>query len=49
VHADDSPRQQIITGRAAVVVKEQVVRSTVGTLRLAVRHPGAARRLLGAG
>ncbi|MGI8448833.1 MAG: FAD-dependent oxidoreductase, partial [Streptosporangiaceae bacterium] len=47
VHADDSPRRQILTGRPAAAVKEQVVHSTVRTLRLAVRHPGAARRLVG--
>ncbi len=47
VHADDSPRRQIITGRAAAVAKEQVVRSTVPALRLAVRHPGAVRHLPG--
>ena len=47
VHADDSPRRQIITGRAAAAAKEQVVRSTVRTLRLAIRHPGAARHVLG--
>ena len=47
VHADDSPRRQIITGRAAAVAKEQVVRSTVRALRLAVRHPGAVRHLPG--
>jgi NADH dehydrogenase FAD-containing subunit len=49
VHADDSPRRQVVTGRTAAAAKEQVVRSTVRTLRLAVRHPGAARRLLGTG
>ena len=47
VHADDSPRRQIFTGRAAAAAKEQVVRSTVRTLRLAARHPDAARRLVG--
>jgi NADH dehydrogenase FAD-containing subunit len=47
VHADDSPRRKIITGRAAAAAKEQVVRSTVRALRLAVRHPGAVRHLPG--
>jgi NADH:ubiquinone reductase (H+-translocating) len=47
VHADDCPGRQIITGRAAATAKEQVVRSTVRTLRLAVRHQGAARHVLG--
>ena len=47
VHADDSPRGQIITGRPAAAVKEQIVAGTVRTLRLAVRHPGAARHLTG--
>jgi NADH:ubiquinone reductase (H+-translocating) len=48
VHADDSPRRQILTGRPAAAVKEQVVRSTVRALALAVRHPGAAGRVVGA-
>jgi NADH:ubiquinone reductase (H+-translocating) len=48
VHADDSPRRQILTGRPAAAVKEQIVRSTVGALRLAVRHPGTAARIVGA-
>ena len=48
VHADDSPRRQILTGRPAAAVKEQIVRSTAGALRLAVRHPGAAARIVGA-
>jgi NADH dehydrogenase len=47
VHADDSPGGHIITGHAAAAAKEQVVRSTVRTLRLAVRHPAAARHVLG--
>ena len=47
VHADDSPGRQIIIGRAAASAKEAVVRSTIRTLRLAVRHPGAARHVLG--
>jgi hypothetical protein len=42
MHADDSPRRQILTGQPAAVVREQIVRTTVGALRLAVRHPGAA-------
>ena len=46
VHADDAARRQIITGRAAAAAKEQVARSTVRTLRLAGRHPAAARRLV---
>jgi NADH dehydrogenase len=48
VHADDSPRRQVLTGRPAAGVKEQIVRSTLGALRLAVRHPGAAARIVGA-
>ena len=47
VHADDSPRPQIITGRGAAVAREQVVRSTIRALRLAARHPGAVRHLPG--
>lgn len=37
VGADDAPRRAILTGRAAAFVKEQVVRSTVRSLRLAGR------------
>ncbi|MGP4017559.1 hypothetical protein [Saccharopolyspora sp. 5N708] len=37
VSADDSPKRTIITGKTAAFVKEQVVRSTVRTLRLAAR------------
>ena len=48
VHASDSPRRQILTGPPAAAVKEQIVRSTLGALRLAVRHPGAAARIVGA-
>lgn len=49
VNADDSPRDRILTGRAAVLVKEQVVRSTVRTLRLARRAPGLLPSLPGLG
>jgi NADH:ubiquinone reductase (H+-translocating) len=41
VRPDDSPRERFLTGRTATLVKEQVVRSTVRTLRLARRHPRA--------
>jgi NADH dehydrogenase FAD-containing subunit len=37
VRADDSPKERIVTGRTAAVLKEQVVRSTVRSLRLAAR------------
>jgi NADH dehydrogenase len=37
VRADDSPKDQIVTGRKAAFLKEQVVRSTVRSLRLAAR------------
>jgi NADH dehydrogenase FAD-containing subunit len=36
VHADDSPREAVLTGRAAVVYKEAIVRGAF----LAQRHPG---------
>jgi hypothetical protein len=48
VHAYGSPRRQILTGRPAEAVREQVVRSTVRALHLAVHHPGAASRIVGA-
>ncbi|CAM5493402.1 NAD(P)/FAD-dependent oxidoreductase [Streptomyces abikoensis] len=35
VHGDDSPRSSVLTGRPAAFVKEQVVRSTVRSLRVA--------------
>ncbi|MEV4928092.1 NAD(P)/FAD-dependent oxidoreductase [Streptomyces roseoverticillatus] len=35
VHGDDSPRGSVLTGRPAAFVKEQVVRSTVRSLRVA--------------
>ncbi|MFH8790952.1 NAD(P)/FAD-dependent oxidoreductase [Streptomyces roseoverticillatus] len=35
VHGDDSPRGSVLTGRSAAFVKEQVVRSTVRSLRVA--------------
>ncbi len=38
-HADDTPRRAVLTGRAAAVFKEAVVRGTV----LTVRHPGPYR------
>ncbi|PSJ24358.1 pyridine nucleotide-disulfide oxidoreductase [Streptosporangium nondiastaticum] len=34
VHGDDSPRGSVLTGRPAAFVKEQVVRSTVRSLRV---------------
>jgi NADH dehydrogenase len=37
VKADDSPKPMIVTGRLAAFVKEQVVRTTVRSLRLAAR------------
>ncbi|MGA4846132.1 NAD(P)/FAD-dependent oxidoreductase [Streptomyces sp. G5(2025)] len=38
-HADDTPRGAMLTGRAAAVFKEAIVRSTV----LTMRHPGPMR------
>jgi NADH dehydrogenase FAD-containing subunit len=47
VRGDDSPRDWTLTGKPAAVVKEQVVRFTVRTLRFASRHPRAARLIPG--
>jgi NADH dehydrogenase len=49
VRADDSPRRQVLTGRTAALVKEQVVRYTVRTMRLAARRPDLLRLLPGLG
>ncbi|MEW9546955.1 NAD(P)/FAD-dependent oxidoreductase [Nonomuraea sp. NPDC050783] len=35
-HPDDRPRERVITGRAAALVKESIVRSTIWSMR----HPG---------
>ncbi|QDY78347.1 NAD(P)/FAD-dependent oxidoreductase [Streptomyces qinzhouensis] len=40
VRGDDSPRSRSLTGRPAARFKEQIVRSTIRTLRLARRAPG---------
>jgi NADH:quinone reductase (non-electrogenic) len=37
VQADDSPAKTVVTGRKAAFIKEQIVRSTVRSLRLAAR------------
>jgi NADH dehydrogenase len=42
VRADDSPRDRILTGKPAAMVKEQIVRTTVRTLWLASRFPALA-------
>jgi NADH:ubiquinone reductase (H+-translocating) len=47
VGEDDSPRERLITGKAAALIKEQVVRTTVRTLRLAALHPRATRLIPG--
>ncbi|MGY0064486.1 hypothetical protein ACWY4P_50030 [Streptomyces sp. LZ34] len=39
--ADDTPRELVLTSRAAARVKEQVVRSTITLMHLAARRPGA--------
>ncbi|WP_190133476.1 NAD(P)/FAD-dependent oxidoreductase [Streptomyces mashuensis] len=44
VHGDDTPRPSALTGRPAVLLKERIVRSTVGFVRLA-----AARARWGGG
>ncbi|MEE4424463.1 NAD(P)/FAD-dependent oxidoreductase [Streptomyces bugieae] len=43
VRADDTPRETVLTGRPAALVKEQVVRSTRRFLTLTARHPAAIR------
>ncbi|MFG2631120.1 NAD(P)/FAD-dependent oxidoreductase [Streptomyces sp. NPDC048473] len=47
VREDDSPRDLCLTGKPAAMVKEQVVRNTVRTLRVASRSPRAAGLLPG--
>lgn len=47
VRADDSPRDRVLTGRPAAYVKEGIVRSTVGVLRLASRRPDLLPRVTG--
>lgn len=49
VRSDDSPRDRILTGRPAARVKEGIVRSTVGFLSLARRHPRLHRLVPGIG
>lgn len=50
VRADDSPRELVLTGRAAAWVKERVVRSPVALMRLAARRaPGSSRASRGWG
>ncbi|MEU8891198.1 FAD-dependent oxidoreductase [Streptomyces sp. NPDC048442] len=41
VRSDDSPRNLVLTGRPAAFVKEQICASTVKTMSLAARRPGA--------
>lgn len=48
VNDDDSPRDRVLTGRLAAMIKEQVVRTTVRTIRMDARHPRAARFVPGA-
>ncbi|GAA4562631.1 FAD-dependent oxidoreductase [Planotetraspora kaengkrachanensis] len=47
VGRDDSPRDRILTGRAAALVKEQIVRTTVRTIVMTARSPRAARLIPG--
>jgi NADH dehydrogenase FAD-containing subunit len=47
VEKDDSPRDRIVTGKPAALIKEQVVRTTVRTIRMDSRHPRAARLIPG--
>ncbi|MGW2205105.1 NAD(P)/FAD-dependent oxidoreductase [Streptomyces sp. NPDC001774] len=49
VRPDDSPRERLLTGRAAAATKEQIVRSTVRFLRLAARRPSLVRFIPGIG
>ncbi|MFI5753037.1 NAD(P)/FAD-dependent oxidoreductase [Streptomyces sp. NPDC051644] len=48
VGKDDSPRDRIVTGKPAALIKEQVVRGTVRTIRMDARHPRASRLIPGA-
>lgn len=49
VRADDSPRERVLTGRQAAFVKEGIVRSTVGALKMASRGPKLVGRFPGFG
>ncbi|MEU9609856.1 FAD-dependent oxidoreductase [Streptomyces sp. NPDC048057] len=49
VRPDDSPRDRVLTGRTAAVVKEQIVRSTLLSLRMARRGPDLFPRISGMG
>lgn len=49
VRPDDSPRERLLTGRAAARTKEQVIRSTIRFLHLARRYPGAIPLFPGVG
>lgn len=49
VRADDSPRDRVLTGRPAAFVKEGIVRSTIGVLKLASRRPDLLPRVPGFG
>jgi NADH dehydrogenase len=44
---DDSPRGAVVPGRAGVVIKELICRSTVAGLRWEARRPGALPWLRG--
>ncbi|MGW7415060.1 NAD(P)/FAD-dependent oxidoreductase [Streptomyces sp. NPDC054863] len=41
VRSDDSPRELVLTGKPAALVKEQICASTVKSLAFAARRPGA--------
>lgn len=45
LHADDSPRRSIVTGRPAAMVKERIVRSTTWVLSVAARRPSLVPHL----
>ncbi|MFI1830961.1 NAD(P)/FAD-dependent oxidoreductase [Streptomyces sp. NPDC020412] len=49
VRPDDSPHDRVLTGRTAAGVKEQIVRSTLLSLRLARRSPDLFPRITGMG
>ncbi|GAA2262204.1 FAD-dependent oxidoreductase [Streptomyces amakusaensis] len=49
VNPDDTPRDRVLTGRTAALVKEQVVRATVGIMRLARGCPRALPLVPGLG
>ncbi|GAA4603664.1 hypothetical protein BJY16_004700 [Actinoplanes octamycinicus] len=46
LHADDRPRDLVLTGRPAAWVKERIVSGTAGVLGYAAKHPAVLSGLL---